>query len=312
MPWHQMPSRRDVDQKQAKFVWKSRLPDAEITKGVLFLPKESRINMSAWETAIKGHFSRDQTFKTNVQDFMSDILEEWTSGSLKSVVLGAPPGTGKTSIIEAIREACTAKGIESKNMTSTRENVEPLHALKPETFRTTFRAMRNSATGQRLMIIVDEALREPTNTFLKDNAPTLLDAAHAEGVRFIFVSAGFEPKLEDAPEWREFFGRCPRRYYLSNLEERPFDVPYIIAARFFQQCKTLSRLDIAGTFLLAVTDLALKTPEPRVVCDVVDAVLGKFAVEGAEFKVTMDHLPDRYRKQVQMSKGDFGIYEFRR
>jgi sugar/nucleoside kinase (ribokinase family) len=311
MPWHQMPRRKDVEKKQKKFDWSPRPPDAEIAKGVLFLPEAGVIDMVVCETAIKGLFSQDQTFKTIMIDFLKDITDEWTPGSLRSVVLGAPPGTGKTTIMKAVSEIGLSHGIETMDMTST-EGAGGLHTILPAEFRERFRQLQEARKDQRLLIVVDEALREPTFSFLKENAPTLLNAAHAEGLRFLFASAAFNPELEDVAEWREFFRRL-RPYYLSNLEERPFDIPYIIAARFFEQKTSLMRLEIDGDYLLAVTDLALLTPEPSMVCDVVDETLKQLrACEEYTLKVTLDKLPSRYKKKRSMPKGDFGSYEFRR
>ena len=311
MPWHQMPRRRDVEKKQKEFPWVPRSPDAEITKGVLFLPEASVIDMTACETAIKGLFSQDQTFKTILSDFLNDVTEQWSPGSLRSVLLGAPPGTGKTTIIRSVSEIARLHGIESIDMTST-EGGEGLHAFRPAEFRDRFRKLREENKESRRLILVDEALREPTRTFLLENAPTLLNAAHAEGLRFLFASAAFNPELEDAPEWREFFRRL-RPYYLSNLEERPFDIPYVMAARFFQQRPSLTRLRIEGTFLFAITDLTLLTPEPSMVCDLVDETLERCAdSQGYSLTVKLDRLPPNRLKQKSPLKADFGWYEFRR
>ncbi len=131
-------------------------------------------------------------------------------------------------------------------------------------------------------------------------------------MRFLFLSAAFKPKLEKVQEWREFFRRT-RTYYLSNLEERPFDIPYIIAARFLEKRHTLINLYIEDAFLLAVTDLTLEKPEPSTICDVVDELLEKHGVADADFTVNLDCLPDRYRKYGEgMPKTKFGMYEFRR
>lgn len=310
MPWHQMPPRHEILKKQEQFAGITCTPTAQITKGVLFLPRGQNIIMSTHETAVAGLFSQDTAFKKDIQSVMKDVTEEWTAGSIRSLVLGAPPGTGKTTIMNAIRAMDSAQGITLVDMSSTEDGAQGLHTISPAEFRTRFRTLRESADGQRVMITVDEALREPTATFLRQNAPTLLNAAHAEGVRFLFISAGFTPELERDREWREFFGRA-RAYYLSNLEARPFDIPYIIAARFFEKRESLNLLVIAGNFLLAVTDLALETPEPRMVCEIVDDVLKTGGdVDETELKVTLEHLPERYARALP--KGDFGVYEFRR
>lgn len=314
MPWHQMPRLREIEKKQANLPPPSS-PAAQITKGVLFLPEKTRVDMAAvCQTAVKGLFSQDQTYKSILSSFVQDITDEWTPGSFRSVILGAPPGSGKTTIMNAISEMGLSNGIETKDMTST-ERSPGLHTLPPAEFRETFRSLQEGRTGQRLLIIVDEALREPTFTFLRENAPTLLNSAHGEGLRFLFASAAFTPDLEDLPEWREFFRRC-RTYYVPSLEARPLDIPYIVAARFFQQKNGLNRLAIEGEFLLAVTDIALLTPEVSMVCDVADATLKEIEKKkniGEDLMVQLDHLPKSHRAKLgSLPKGDFGVYEFRR
>ncbi len=306
MPWHQMPSRREVLQKQDAFAWEGKSPDAEITKGVLFLPSTRSIRISTLETEIKGLFSQDQTFRRSVHDFMKDVRDGWTADELKSIVLGAPPGTGKTTIMKRLQEVGSSLGIAFLDMTSTEGN--GLHMLSPAQFRERFRDFRDGRKGQRVLIFVDEALREPTVTFLVDNAPTLLNAAHSESLRFLFLSAAFKPEMELVPRWREFFRRT-RTHYLSSLEERPFDIPYIIPARFFEKRPALMNVRLDGAFLLAVTDLTLVTPEPSVVCTIIDELLNDHKVDGADFTVTLEHLPNRYPK---MSMRELGMYEFQR
>jgi sugar/nucleoside kinase (ribokinase family) len=314
MPWHQMPPRRAIEQKQKKFTWSGSPPDASITKGVLFLPQRLSVVTSVCETAVPGLFSQDQAFKVDVQTFIEDVtnVNAWAAGSIKSLVLGAPPGTGKTTIMKAIRNMGPAHGFGSEDMSSTADGTGGMEKWSPAEFREIFRGMRDRNKDQRLLILVDEALREPVGSFLKQNAPTLLNAAHAESIRFLFISAGFRAELENEPELRELFGRT-RTHYLSDLGARPFDIPYIIAARFFERLPMLDRLEIDGKFLLAVTDLALEVPEPRTVCDVVDEVLNGREVTEPAFRVSfLEHLPKRYSGRVSMPRGDFDTYEFRR
>jgi bifunctional ADP-heptose synthase (sugar kinase/adenylyltransferase) len=312
MPWHQMPRLADVKKKQARLAQPK--PVAQITKGVLFLPQTTSIDMADCQTEFKGLFSNDQTYKSMLSSFWQDITEEWTPGSLKSLVLGAPPGTGKTTIMNAIKEMDLSYGIQSKDLTAT-ERSAGLHVWPPAKFREKCRSLQKGRKEQRLLIIVDEALREPTFTFLKENAPTLLNSAHAEGLRFLFTSAGFTPEMEELPEWREFFRRC-RPHYLPSLEERPLDIPYIVAARFFQQKDRLNRLDIDGAYLLAVTDIALLTPEVSMVCDVADDTLKEFEKKekiSGHWSVKLKNLPAKHLKKIGEGPTDeFGRYQFRR
>jgi bifunctional ADP-heptose synthase (sugar kinase/adenylyltransferase) len=312
MPWHQMPRLRDMKTKLGKHDQPRAV--AHITKGVLFLPQTTSIDMSECQTEFKGLFGHDQTYRAVLSSFWKDIMEEWTPGSLKSLVLGAPPGTGKTTIMNAIKKMGLSFGIEAKDMTATQRN-GGLQLWPPAKFREKCRSLQKARNGQRLLIVVDEALREPTFTFLKENAPTLLNSAHDENLRFLFTSAGFKSEMEEEPEWREFFRRC-RSYYLPSLEERPLDIPYIVAARFFQNKNSLNRVDIDGKYLLAATDIALLTPEVSTVCDVADATLNELEKNkkiGEHLSVTLDDLPKSYRDELgSLPKGDFGRYEFRR
>ncbi len=312
MPWHQMPPDRNVEQKQRGYPWTHRSPDADISKGALFLPQIHVIDMQKRETGIQGFFSQDTLLKNTLKEFVDDITNGWIPGSMKSLVLGAPPGTGKTTIRKALSGGISPLheiGIINKTITEVEES--PLDKFPPGEFRERFQTMRKENKEKHLFIVVDEALKEPMRTFLLKNGPTLLDAAHAEGLRFLLISAEFTPELENASEWRELMGRS-KTYYPSGLDARPLDIPLIIAARFFEKRANLTRLIVDGAFLLAVTDLTLKQPEPRVVCAIVDEVLQTSSVDGEELKVDFTDLPDRHVKKVRQPKQNLGLYEFRR
>ena len=309
MPWHRMPSRREIEQKQAIASWREPQPDAEISKGVPCLPAATTVRMSTVKTDIEGLHSQDSAFRNVVKSFVTDIRDGWTSSLMKSVVLGAPPGTGKTTIMRAIERSSSLWGFATVDMSSARPG-KGLHELAPGTFGEAFRNIRKQNKEESVLVLVDEALREPTVGFLLNNAPTLLDAAHAEGVRFLFISAGLTPDLERADEWREFFRRS-QTHYLPSLKTRPKDIPYIVPARFFEKCGELTSLRIGGRFLLAVADLALVTPGPSLVCDIVDGVLKSATFDPADFAVTYGHLPKERRPTVEIP-GSFAEYEFHR
>ncbi len=310
MTWHRMPSGGAVQAKRRESRSLAIDPDADITKGVLFLPKARTINLRVCETSLEGLYSQDETFKATIRNLLNDVTSRWAPERRRSIVLGAPPGTGKTTILNCLPAIAAHNSIETENMTATRNSADGLHTISPTTFRDEFRRLRDGAGG-RLLIFVDEALKEPTLTFIKQHAPVLLEAAHAEEVRFLFMSSEFTLELEEASEWRELFGRC-RTYYLSDLEERPFDIPYIVAARCFENRPSLHRLIMDGRFLLAATVVALRTPEPRVVCEVVDETFAsrKGESENTELRIGLEELPARFACHVNLPKGDFGTYEF--
>jgi bifunctional ADP-heptose synthase (sugar kinase/adenylyltransferase) len=313
MPWHQMPSRRDVAEKQALSTAADLRPQAEISKSALFLPGQTSNAMADCETKIRGFFSKDKTFLGIISEFLKDVSEGWHADPLKSIVLGAPPGTGKTTVMHAVKDGGPGWGFTCLDLSST-EPGGGLAAIAPDKYREFFDAEVAKARPLRLLMFVDEALRPPAHDIIYRNAPTLLNAAHAAGARFLFLSAGFVPEMEQPQrtDWREFFRRT-RTHYLSNLESRPIDIPYIVPARLFEKRKSAIRAIIDGDLLLAITDLALIKPEPSTVCDVVDEMLKAIPADATTIEATMNSLPDYYRKQLpSRPPGAFSRYEFRR
>jgi len=166
------------------------------------------------------------------------------------------------------------------------------------------------------LIIVDEALKNPDGQVLRRNGVNMLEAAHARGIRFLFIDAGFTPTFSGpgpGPS-TEFMTRC-RDYYLSGLDKRPMDIPYIIAARLLERAKAggLRRVRVEGAVLLAITDATLAKPNPRRLCNLADVAYRHAVDEGRNhdpLRIAFRHLSEQYRSALGDRVGGDDYYDF--
>ncbi len=193
-------------------------------------------------------------------------------------------------------------------MSATKE--DPLHKLDPKCFGDKFREMRDQ--HERVWVLVDEAVKDPTGRFLRKNGVPLLEAAHEHGVRFVFASQEFTRELQKKAPWAELFGRM-KAHHVPDLEKRLADIPLIVASTIFRLRPELGTLRIDAGFLVQVIDRALSNYEARVAEEPVNELLNKVLRRSTTprrrktaFEVKRDDLLPEYRVYSKF----FGIYEF--
>jgi sugar/nucleoside kinase (ribokinase family) len=271
MPWHRMPSRTAVTARQQQHSERNLTPDAEVSKSPLLLPskRDRIIEMRSVQTLIRGLYSQDNAFCDVITALTEDVSMQWQAGALRSIILGAAPGSGKSTILAGIKEVgrqhmvhvvdLTGKLQELSNVDLDQYFVEQINRLP--------------ITGQRLLMVVDEARKIADEVSLSRWGVNLLNFAHDRNVRFLFVDAGFTREIEADAKWQEFTGRC-RPYFLPSLEDRPADIPYIVAGRLFERGRSwgLRVLTIDESVLLGLIEKALQCPDPRALCTSVDQV----------------------------------------
>jgi sugar/nucleoside kinase (ribokinase family) len=265
MPWQHMPSEESVLSAQRKMI----APEmkAEPSVGMLFLPHDTTVRMSAHATRVPGLFSVDAVFRQKLDDLLDDIINGWDARSLMSIILGAPSGCGKSTLKRQLEGSLGAR-YEIKALDYSRP--EKINWGNMDSFFQEL-AKSNSADGTRVLIMVDEALKRTKDTLgekLKRYGVPMLNTAHAHNIRFLFIDALFKP----GDRTTELTRRC-NPHYLSGLDERPKDIPYIAAGRLFELSadENFTSIRIEGQFLLAITNAALANKSnPGDLCGWVD------------------------------------------
>jgi energy-coupling factor transporter ATP-binding protein EcfA2 len=307
MPWQRMPSFESVSKMQEKAT-KPELV-AEPSKGMLFLPKKDVTYLSDFETAVPGLYSADLVFRDRMKAVLKDLQTEW-KGKLKSTILGAPAGSGKSTLISALKADLGSRhGLQIVDLSDPKS----INWEDAEGFVRGIAEAKDPDKGQ-ILCIIDEALKGEMGKKLKTHGVVLLNSAHANGIRFFLIDALF---LEEGktPVSSEITSRC-RPYYLPSFEERPIDIPYIVAGFMFSLLEpSIRSISFEGDFLLAMTNSILSTPNPRVLCN-----WAEDAVRNARLKwnnkeplnIKFDHLSRALRPAGKAQAIAGKQYEFRR
>jgi sugar/nucleoside kinase (ribokinase family) len=312
MPWQRMPPRAIVLQEQGRITEPSI--KAEPSKGLLFLPKDHTIMLSdpKHETQVPGLFSVDASFRSTIEAFMNDVKRGLDPGDPKSIILGAPSASGKTTILEALAGELGAKrGVEL----SVISEIDKVGWDKPREYFRTLLETRDKKSA-RLLFAIDEAMKPQKVSYLEKYGVDFLNEAHAHGVRFLFIDATFEPD-SDLSLTSEFTSRCVA-YHLPGLSERPVDIPFIVAGMVFDMSEkdnhNFNSLKFAGNVLLAITNATLQNPNLRKMRGWVNSTYHaaiKSWTAGDSLSLTLNHLSTSISDWGKQSNDiDTGIYEF--
>src|ERR1044072_435657 len=217
MPWQHMPDGELVNAE----VERMDEPELKVapSKAMLFLPKDRKIRLSDPKivAAVPGLFSVDTAFRKTIVAFISDIERGLEIGDPKSIILGAPSGSGKTEILNRL------SGEYGEHLGIRLIVVSKLSEIgwdwdDPDTYFEKLLDERG-AKVYRLLIAIDEAFKPWIRKHLKTQGMKLLDSAHAHDVRFMFMDALFTPDLRPS-DHSEFMSRCVP-YHLPGLTPRP-------------------------------------------------------------------------------------------
>lgn len=270
MPWHRMPTFNSI-QEAYKVAEKISLPKPiiEVSTGRLFLPTEKTHDLSDYETSIPGLHSQDPNFSKHIDIFINDIAESWGPGRLSSIILCAKSGSGKSTIADWLeKELPQTKSIHVKDLSE-----ELITTFEGKNFSDQFRKMNESIPQgcNKLLVIVDEALKRNQKEFLSKFGVLLLNAAHENNIRFLFIDADFDTLTNGTEPDSQFTSRC-HYHHLHGIESRLHDIP-LIAASYISKLAiasqiTLKRIKFESKLLLAIINATLEKPNPRLLCDI--------------------------------------------
>jgi sugar/nucleoside kinase (ribokinase family) len=312
MPWQRMPSREAVADEQEKLIEPELR--AEPSKGMLFLPKERKIMLSdnKHQTDVPDLFTVDATFRERVNSLIKDIGKGLTIGDPKSIILSAPSGTGKTTIMNEL-EGGLGERLRVKLVKIT--NPDKVSWNHPDEFCEEL-IKAKGPKADSVLVAIDEARKQPMRPFLDDYGVTLLDSAHLHNVRFLLIDADFDVGKALSVD-SQIAGRCIA-YQLPALRQRPMDIPYIVAGMVFDRAKNegllLSSVKCESKFLLSLINATISNPHLKDLRTWVREAYESAIADssgGPSLEFTFKHLP----KTVNPSGREpsdivTGIYEF--
>ncbi|MDD4555413.1 MAG: hypothetical protein PHP04_14520 [Bacteroidales bacterium] len=266
MFWQRMPRLIDFHEQLSK----RKQPDliAETSTGMLFMPKDSHIRLSEYETECHELISMDSIFKDSVIKLLSDIRDGWQS-NLYSIVLSAGSGCGKTTLVSGLIKDHTLN-LGCKVM----DIIDTSITLQVNKFEEEFKTLFESGFGKkRHLIIIDEAFKGKFKKILRTNGVELLNFVHRHNIRFLFIDTPDNLKSMDD----EFLSRC-KKHMLPALSERPQDIPIIVPKYIFDNYPVVDIIKIDSKLLLALTDATLADPNPRSLCSKTDEIYSKYKI----------------------------------
>ncbi len=240
MPWQCMPSRQVVleDSRVAPEFQKT----CEVSKGMLYLPKDSVISVPSVRSQIPTLLSADPRYRDGIDALLSSIGDQ---RHVRSLILEAPGGSGKTEVIKYVQIHIPQLGIGVEDLTS------QFHDGRLDAIRAQISDVRRPT-----VFIVDEAFSGPSLEILSgDDSVRLLDIAGGIGARFLFVDADFS-KNRGRLSQEQFLSRCDN-HSLPGLADRPGDIPYIFASCVLQcaEERGITSVKIKSSTLLAVIEM---------------------------------------------------------
>jgi hypothetical protein len=285
-----MPSFEVVQKVQQRLA--TPVKKTEVSAGVLFLPNNSTIRLSDpnHATGIPTLYSADPDFQQELKRLVQDIREAWESNELRSIILGAPSGTGKTTILNEL------KGDWGKSL-GVHFDVIPAASMDWTHSESFLDSVKKQSMSNRVLLGFDEAWKAPIKRNLQKYGVTLLNEAHARDIRFLLVSAEFKGDNNTASS--EFSSRC-RTYYLPSLDRRLGDIPYIIGGMLVRHLGgvDLASIKVERSFLIALTNKAVDHPNLRKIDEYVETAVKAARKEFAnmdDMVLSASHLPKEVR-----------------
>jgi bifunctional ADP-heptose synthase (sugar kinase/adenylyltransferase) len=310
MPWHRTPN-YDTIENEYKIIDKINLPEpkTEVSTGRLFLPKKNTHILSIeYSTVFPDIFSQDINFREKIQEFLNDIIDNSSFNYTKSIILNAPSGTGKTTIIDYLKSSDFKQKYFIETIDYTNTFYKNLIGVK--NFDQFFEYISKKAK-EKVIIIVDEVLKAEKDKILLDFGVVLLNAAHKNNVRFLFVDADFEFKFNSFD--RQFTSRC-HMYKLPGIENRLNDIHIIAVAYLFALSKrkgyNFTKISIENEIMLKIINETLKNPNPRCLCDIAELIFNREIKKIKANEKLLDLKLDQNKNQNKLTSTHTKTYEY--
>jgi len=260
MDWHRMPNRREVERLT------TTPPDiseeATITSGILYLPPTDSpsIRIKDVTTDVAGLVSVDETYKSTISDLLGFLSHHWESDNLRSVILTARGGSGKSHITGALKEKLKIQSIcvrDFKEMAKASNNIKDAHNAIVQIWN----ALPEDTTG--LLLFLDEAFSVASHLLIGEQGKMLLQAGQDGGrrTRFLLIDADYDRHKDDL-SGSQFVSRC-KEFVLPPISQRLWDIPYIFAAGCLKKIRKPRDpvIRITESVLVAVINWVLSTSE---------------------------------------------------
>jgi len=263
MPWHRMPNAEEVRKRQIyKKAW-DPTPLAEPSKGMLYLPQKSDIVLSDFETAMPRIYTASATMRDKLKALVEEAATLPQQVTPKSIMLGAPSGSGKSAIIEGLLRISPQFGMPAINCPKSK--VSEIASRTPELLKDWIlqsSQTQSSAWPIRCLLIVDEAYGDHFN---QKGMLDLLQWAQSEGIRFLFVDSLFcTVARQNLKIMSDIVSRC-NHYELPGISDRPADIPYLVVDKLLRCAEddVIRTIRVEAKLVLSVTDRILEDGNPR-------------------------------------------------
>jgi hypothetical protein len=289
--WHRIPRLSTVP-----------LPDVRGTVitsrayGTQYLPRAETIEMAPAKTGIPGILSVTPLMLESLERLQKDIDTGWEEA--QSLILVASGGSGKTAIGDELISAAQRQGHEAhwfSELGIKWDWSSPVDLLN---------AIRHAITvdGKKLLIAVDEVLKQKGARLVASKGVVLLNNAKACGVRFLFIDADFTKTKIDGLQSQ--FGRRCGIHVLPSAWQRAHDIPYVMAHCLRRGLADHPpRVTIEAAAVVAVIEWML---ENRLNFGELDKLCGQIAKSHGDddsISVTWNQLPTAVRGSARPLEG---------
>lgn len=288
MSWHRMPNLMEVERMNT--LSPEITTTTEVASGILYLPSSDSISMKDVSTAIPGLVSVNESYKNTINELLTFFTDGWDSSNVRSAILTARGGVGKSTIkdglIEALKEKCVCvrdfknEAINSKNINAAHETITNIWLELPKDIK-------------GLLLILDEAFSIAPQLLFDAHGKMLLQVDNEPGrrTRFLFIDADYE-KHKNNLSISQFVSRCTI-FKLPPIGQRLYDIPYIFANACFKKLlkQNVSSIKISEAVLVAVINCIITLDEreqsPRKIVDEADAMINNAARTGSAGIITL-------------------------
>ena len=292
MPWGQMPSREDVSEVTGPLP--DPLDEVGVSAGVRYLPPGDMIDLTEARTEVSQLLSVSDRYKAALRDLLEKVANQWHVTPLRSVILTARGGSGRSEICAALADRMAATGV-----TVLMADDALVKSSNADRFLKKLDSTRAGDKSDPLLVVIDEAFARAGKLLQQKPGVLLLDALHSRKIRLLMIDADFATFKSNLSE-SQFLTRCDL-IELPAINDRPLDIPYIFLAGCLNAAKRegMQHFACERRALVCAIDATLQggvlDQSPRTIFN-----SGRQSFEAAfrsgdqHVTVRAEHLPERY------------------